>query len=189
MCKVLSKSVFEKLIISGCPKTACCCRRVQNLLFLQTTYFKFFLTTSPHNHFYLARAAILFSLWSFPMFSLGKRHTFHLPLSVIFFCSLYCMFENCYKYVLFKSHLICTGTAEDPLKPACEKGCNHEYEYAAAVIVAHPAGNQSQSSILLSYPKENNGNNKTHLYSVLWTNHRAALKMTPSCNSQQKNVL
>ena len=46
------------------------------------------------------------------------------------------MFENCYKYVLFKSHLICTGTAEDQLKPAYEKGCKHEYEYAAIVIVA-----------------------------------------------------
>ena len=77
------------------------------------------------------------------------------------------MFENCYKYVLFKSHLICTGTAEDQLKPAYEKGCKHEYEYAAIVIVAHPAGNQSQSSILLSYPKKNNGNNETHLYSIL----------------------
>ena len=38
---------------------------------------------------------------------------------------------------------------------------------ALVVIVAHPAGNQSQSSILLSSPKENNGNNETHLYSVL----------------------
>ena len=123
------------------------------------------------------------------MLSLGKRHTFHLPLSVIFFCSLYCMFENCYKYVLSKSHLICTGTAEDQLKPAYEKGCSHEYAHAAVVTVTHPAGNQSQSSILLSYPKENNGNNETHLYSVLWTNHRAALEITPSYNSQQKSVL
>ena len=77
------------------------------------------------------------------------------------------MFENCYKYVLSKSHLICTGTGEDQLKPAYEKGCSHEYAHAAVVTVAHPAGNQSQSSILLSYPKENNGNNETHLYSVL----------------------
>ena len=47
-----------------------------------------------------------------------------------FLCSLYCMFENCYKYVPFKSHL-CTGTAEDQLKPAYEKRCNHEYAHAA----------------------------------------------------------
>ena len=39
-----------------------------------------FFTTSRHDHFYLARAAILF---------LTSVHTFHLPLSVIFFfCSL-----------------------------------------------------------------------------------------------------
>ena len=98
--------------------------------FLQTTYFQFFFTTSLHDHFYLARAAILF-LTSVILSNVQARKASHFSPSSIsnFFFLQPCILESCYKYVLFKNHL-CIGTAEDQLKPAYENRCNHEYGYA-----------------------------------------------------------
>ena len=89
-----------------------------------------FFTTSRHDHFYLARAAILF-LTSVILSNVQARKASHFSPSSIsnFFFLQPFIVESCYKYVLFKNHL-CIGTAEDQLKPAYENRCNHEYGYA-----------------------------------------------------------
>ena len=81
MCKVPWQSVFEKLIISGCPKTACCCLRVQNLLFFFTDYMLLV--------FLLHLFMIIFILSGLPFFSVRDPFQCSVSESVTLFTFLY----------------------------------------------------------------------------------------------------
>ena len=84
LCKVPWKSVFEKLVILiGCPNdslSVCCCRRVRIPLKYHTLlfYFLLFFFHYIYSFFNLPRLPVRdpFKCQS----SLGKSHTFHLPL-------------------------------------------------------------------------------------------------------------